>query len=612
MEQREPHSIAQLIQNRAAQTPDGVVLQSLGASKRQLTYRQLNEQMNSVVDSLNRMGVGRNDRVAIVLPNGMELAATFLTIAAGASSAPLNPGYSRGEFDFYLSDLEARGLVLMKGGDSPAREVAMERQIPIIELSPLPRDQERCFELAGQAGTPRGDSGFAQPEDVALVLHTSGTTSRPKMVPLTQANLCASARHIQQTLELSAADRCLNVMPLFHIHGLIGVVLSSIVAGASVVCTPGFDAERFYEWMAESHPNWYSAVPTMHQSILTRVAANREIIEANLLRLVRSSSASLPPKVMAELEHAFSAPVIEAYGMTEATHQMASNPLPPRMRKPGSVGLPAGPEIAIMDQGGELLAAGQTGEIVIRGANVTPGYCNNPEANQKAFSNGWFRTGDEGYFDQDGYLFLTGRLKEMINRGGEKIAPREVDELFMEHPAVAQAVTFSLPHRTLGEDMATAVVLKSGVTASPKELREYAIARLAAHKVPSQVVVLDQIPKGPTGKLQRIGLSEKLAVHLKPPFVAPGNAVESALSNLWKEVLHIDTVGIQDNFFANGGDSLLAVQLIARIRSVFQVELPLGSIFREPTIAEQALLVEKMLLEELDALSEEDARRMSQ
>jgi acyl carrier protein len=263
-----------------------------------------------------------------------------------------------------------------------------------------------------------------------------------------------------------------------------------------------------------------------------------------------------------------------------------------------------------MDNTGNLLTAGQTGEIVIRGSNVTRGYSNNPESNQKAFTDGWFRTGDEGYFDQDGYLFLTGRLKEMINRGGEKIAPREVDEVFMEHPAVAQAVTFSLLHPTLGEDLATAVVLKSGVSSTPKELREFAISRLAAHKVPSQVLILDQIPKGPTGKLQRIGLGDKLMPKLKPQYIAPSSAIEMALCNLWKEVLPVDPVGIQDNFFANGGDSLLAVQLIARVRSVFQIELPLGSIFREPTIAEQALLVERMLLEELDALSEEDARRM--
>ncbi len=604
-------SIAQLIEARAAQQPESVIFYGVGDQKRSLTYRQLQEQSQVVVQTLNRMGIGRGDRVAIVLPNGMELAVAFLTIASGATSAPLNPGYNRGEFDFYLSDLDAKALVLLAGVASPAREAAQARQIPVIELHPSSAPQERLFELTGEVNDATPETGFAQPVDVALVLHTSGTTSRPKMVPLTHENLCASARHIQQTLALGESDRCLNVMPLFHIHGLIGVVLSSIVAGASVVCTPGFDADRFFTWLAEAQPNWYSAVPTMHQSVLARASANQAIVAAHPLRLVRSSSASLPPKVMAELESVFNAPVIEAYGMTEASHQMACNPLPPRARKPGSVGVAAGPEIAIMDNAGNLLAAGQTGEIVIRGPNVTLGYANNPEANQKAFTAGWFRTGDEGYFDPDGYLFLTGRLKEMINRGGEKIAPREVDEVFLEHPAVAQAVTFAVLHPTLGEDLATAVVLKPGALAAPNALREFAIARLAAHKVPSQVIILDQIPKGPTGKLQRIGLGEKLSARLKPPYLAPSNPVETALCNLWKDVLHVEPVGIQDNFFANGGDSLLAVQLIARIRSVFQIELPLGSVFREPTIAEQARTIEKKLLEEIDQLSQEDIRRMS-
>ncbi len=609
MEQTQMHCIDQLIQDRAQLNPEAVVFWDIGSrGKRLFTYRQLNNQASYVLHSFNQMGIGRDDRVAIVLPNGVELAAAFLTVAVAATSAPLNPGYSRGEFDFYLSDLNARALILAAGADSPAREIAQDRHIPVIELSPLSDGQEHIFEWVGEAAGPARLTGFAQPSDAALVLHTSGTTSRPKMVPLTHANLCASARHIQQTLDLCETDRCLNVMPLFHIHGLIGVVLSSIVAGASVICTPGFDADRFFDWMQASQPTWYSAVPTMHQAVLTRTALHQAIMAANPLRLVRSSSASLPSRVMTELEDVFKAPVIEAYGMTEASHQMASNPLPPRLRKPGSVGLPAGPEIAIMDQAGNILAAGQTGEIVIRGPNVTQGYLNNPEANQKNFIAGWFRTGDEGYFDPEGYLFLTGRLKEMINRGGEKITPREVDEVFMDHPAVAQAVTFSLPHHTLGEDLATAVVLKAGVSATPKELREFAMARLAAHKVPSQVLILDQIPKGPTGKLQRIGLGEKLMPKLKPIYIAPASTVEIALGNLWKDVLHVDLVGIQDNFFASGGDSLLAMQLMARIRSVFQIELPFGCIFREPTIAEQALLVEKMLCDEIDRLSEEDAQ----
>jgi len=310
--------------------------------------------------------------------------------------------------------------------------------------------------MAGKSGAP----GFSLPEDIALVLHTSGTTSRPKIVPLTAANICASARHIGATLRLAPADRCLNIMPLFHIHGLMAAVLASLAAGASVVCTPGFNALKFFAWLDEVEPTWYTAVPTMHQAILARAGRNPEIIARARLRFIRSSSSSLPPSVLTALEATFGCPVIEAYGMTEAAHQMASNPLPPAARKPGSVGIAAGPRISIMDENGNLLTTGSIGEVVIRGDNVTRGYANNAEANAAAFSEGWFRTGDQGVIDPEGYLTLTGRLKELINRGGEKISPREVDEALMDHPAVLQAVTFALPHPMLGEDVGAAVVLR--------------------------------------------------------------------------------------------------------------------------------------------------------
>jgi acyl-CoA synthetase (AMP-forming)/AMP-acid ligase II len=347
---------------------------------------------------------------------------------------------------------------------------------------------------------------------VALVLHTSGTTSRPKIVPLTQRNVCASAVHVAESLSLTASDRCLNVMPLFHIHGLIAAVLASLAAGGTVVCAPGFNALKFFSWMDDARPSWYTAVPTMHQAILARADRNRDAIVRNPLRFLRSSSASLPPQVMKSLEETFGAPVIEAYGMTEAAHQMAANPLPPRARKPGSVGVAAGPEVAIMDEAGRILPAGEIGEVVIRGPNVTPGYQNNPSANAAAFTSGWFRTGDQGAFDDEGYLRLTGRLKEIINRGGEKISPREVDEVLLDHPAVAQAVTFGMPHEKLGEEVGCALVLKEGSKASEGEIREYASRRLADFKVPRRVLFLEEIPKGPTGKLQRIGLAEKLGL----------------------------------------------------------------------------------------------------
>jgi len=484
---------------------------AIGAPERpSLTHKSLRELAARTVESLNAMGIGRGDRVAIVLPNGPEMAAAFIAIACGATTAPLNPAYRAEEFDFYLSDLNAKALVILEGMESPARAVAAARNIPIVTLVREVGAGDFTLRADGMSGTP-AHGGFAHADDTALVLHTSGTTSRPKIVPLAHVNVTASAYHIGRTLSLVPEDVCLNIMPLFHIHGLIAATLSSIAAGASVVCTPGFNALKFFAWFEEANPTWYTAVPTMHQAILTRADRNMETIRRGRLRFIRSSSSSLPPQVMEALEKTFDVPVIEAYGMTEASHQMASNPLPPKSRFAGSVGIAAGPEVAIMDESGKLLAPGELGEVVIRGRNVTKGYEANPEANAKAFTNGWFRTGDQGIIDKDGYLRLTGRLKELINRGGEKISPLEIDTVIMDHPAVAQVVTFGVPHDKLGEDVAAAVVLREGVPCDERELRAFVGSRIADFKVPRRIVFLTEIPKGATGKLQRIGLHEKLA-----------------------------------------------------------------------------------------------------
>ncbi|MBW8268919.1 acyl--CoA ligase [Caldovatus aquaticus] len=476
-----------------------------------LTYAGLRDLAERTVAALNRLGVGRGDRVAIVLPNGPEMAAAFVAIACGATTAPLNPAYRDEEFEFYLSDLGARALVIAQGMESPARAVAKRLGVPVLDL--VPGAEAGSFALEGATGRGRAERpGMAEAEDVALVLHTSGTTARPKIVPLSHANVVASARHIRDTLALTPADACLNIMPLFHIHGLMAATLASLAAGGAVCCTPGFNALHFFRWLDAERPSWYTAVPTMHQAILARAPRNAEIIARARLRFLRSSSASLPAQVMRDLEAAFSAPVIESYGMTEAAHQMASNPLPPRPRKPGLVGLPAGPEIAIMDEAGNILPQGAVGEVVIRGPNVTRGYEANPEANAKAFTNGWFRTGDQGCFDAEGYLQLTGRLKELIKRGGEQVSPLEVDGVLCEHPAVAQALTFAIPHPMLGEEVGAAIVLREGMEATEREIRDFVAKHLADFKVPRKIVFLPEIPKGATGKLQRIGLAERLGI----------------------------------------------------------------------------------------------------
>jgi acyl-CoA synthetase (AMP-forming)/AMP-acid ligase II len=478
-----------------------------------LTHGALRALARRTVASLNTLGARRNDRVAIVLANGPEMAACFLSAACGVTTAPLNPAYRADEFEFYLSDLRARLLVVEHDSTSPAIEVAQRLGVRIVDLHPGQTAGDFTLRARdGQPCAPAERPDPAEPDDTAMVLHTSGTTSRPKIVPLSQRNLCASAGHIARTLAFTPADRGLNVMPLFHIHGLIAGVLAPVSAGSSVCCTPGFNALKFFAWMDEAAPTWYTAVPTMHQAILSRAPKNLDVIRRHRLRFIRSSSSSIPPQVIRELEEVFGAPLVESYGMTEATHQMASNPLPPAVRKPGTVGLPAGPEIAIMGEDGTLLPRGGVGEIVIRGPNVTAGYENNPKANAEAFVNGWFRTGDQGTMDAEGYLSLTGRLKEIINRGGEKISPREVDEVLMDHPAVSQVVCFAIPHAKLGEEVGAVVVLREGAQVTERELQAFVAQRLADFKVPAKVLFLDEIPKGATGKLQRIGLAARLGL----------------------------------------------------------------------------------------------------
>jgi len=592
-----------IIEHQSKTYPDEVCI--LGVDRSPITYSQLYRQVRKTAVFLNNMGISRNAKVAIVLPNGPEMATAFLSVASVATAAPLNPNYREAEYEFFISDLGAKVLITIKELNPAAVGIAKKNGIPVVELSPS-KENAGSFDLIGDYGVPVQENSTALPEDIALVLHTSGTTSRPKIVPLTHENLTISANNIRNSLELTNNDRCLNIMPLFHIHGLMAATLATITAGASLVCTPGFYAPQFFTWINEFSPSWFTAVPTMHQAILERSQKNVRVIQQNQLRFIRSSSASLPPEVMSDLERNFNCPVIEAYGMTEASHQMASNPLPPSPRKPGSVGPAAGPEIAIMEENGnEILGMNSVGEVAIQGGNVTPGYENNPEANSNAFTKGWFRTGDQGYLDSDGYLFLTGRLKEIINRGGEKISPREIDEILLSHPGVKQALCFAFPDNRLGEDIAAAVVL-SDISLTADLLRHYASTHLAHFKVPKQVIILDEIPKGPTGKLQRIGLAEKLGVSgqvnldSQGAFEAPTTPTEKALAELWCEILDVNKISVNERFLDLGGDSILAGRLINRIQHWFDIDIPFIVFFDASTIKEQAMIAEKLLLEKID------------
>jgi acyl-CoA synthetase (AMP-forming)/AMP-acid ligase II len=464
---------------------------------RTLTYAQLREQITTLAEALTRGGLQAGDPVAIVLPNGTEFLATFLAATwARTVAAPLNPAYKMDEFRFYLKDIGPR-TVIVPPGEHPAREAAGQLNLPVWEARLDAQGQVRLEGLANVGPWRRATS--PQPEDVALFLHTSGTTSRPKGVPLTHRNLMTSIRNIVATYALTTDDASLIVMPLFHVHGLLGATLSTLHSGGTAVIPSRFSAGAFWQYAVDHHATWYSAVPTIHQILLGRADEDRGPRQA--LRFIRSCSSALAPAVFSQLEERFGAPVLEAYGMTEAAHQMASNPQPPGVRKSGTVGQGTGVEIVILNEDGCVLPTGRQGEVSIRGRNVMNGYWNNPEANAQAFTNGYFRTGDQGFLDPAGYLTLTGRIKELINRGGEKISPLEVDAVLLEHPAVAEAVSFAVPDAKYGEEVHGAVVLKRAATV--EELLAFCRGRLADFKVPKRLHLAKALPRTATGKIQR-------------------------------------------------------------------------------------------------------------
>jgi amino acid adenylation domain-containing protein len=587
-------AIPQILIHQAEHAPDAIAI--LAPGRHPLTYGRLRRQISDVGKTLHSIGVSRNDRVVLVLPDGPEMAVAFLAVAASATSAPLNPTYSADEFAKYLTDLRAKALIVQAGVPSSARTVAQRMGLCVIELAPMLEAEAGLFTLSGDVHNTRIRHEFAVPEDVALVLHTSGTTTRPKTVPLTHINICTAADSWRIALALTESDRCLDVLPLFHVYGLIGTLLASLTTGGSVVCPSGFSGPTFFASMAEFYPTWYAAVPALHQEILMHAGQYGDIIARCPLRFIRSGAAPLPLQVLTELEEIFNAPVLKGYGLTETSGRITSDPLPPQPRKPDSVGVAVGVEVAVMDEEEMLLPAGEIGEIIVRGPNVLEGYDHDLAATRDSFTNGWFRTGDQGFLDADGYLFITGRLKESINRGGETISPQEVDEVFMEHPAVAQAVTFAVPHGRRGEDVATAVVLRQAAVATEQELRRFISTRLAAFKVPSQVLIVAAIPVGATGKLRRRDLAEQLGLvapshersALHTAYTAPHAPIEEALTGIWARVLDLERVGIYDNFFQSGGDSLLATQLLSRIRDLTGVEVSFRTFFETPTIADVA------------------------
>jgi acyl-CoA synthetase (AMP-forming)/AMP-acid ligase II len=586
-----------LLEHQAKSIPDAPAI--LAPGRAPLSFGRLYQHIEDVERRLRAMGIGRHDRISVALPNGPEAATATLAVAASATCAPINPAYRTDEVAKHFADMQPRALIVQAGLDTPARRAALDRGVRVIELATAADAEAGLFTLGGELGQVRSAEPAA-PSDITLLILTSGTTSRPKIVPETHAKVCASACAHGTALALTQRDRCLNIMPLFHGHGLIATLIASLSSGASVVCTPGLDVNRFFAWLTEFEATWYTGVPAMHQAILGHTRHNRDRLSDSRLRFVRSSSAALPPRIFAELEHGFDTSIIEWYGMSEvAAAPIACNPLRPRLRKPGSVGLPVNLDVGIMDEAGTLLPRGQNGQVVVRGATVMAGYDDNPTATTAAFAGEWLKTGDLGHFDDDGYLFLTGRIREMINRGGEKIAPQEIDEVLLDHPAVAEAVTFAIPHSTLGEDVAAVVVLRPDAAATPKDIRQFASARIADFKVPSLVHIVSQIPKSQTGKVQRIGLADQLGLATDAAILrasgTPRTPAEKALAAIWAEVLQVEQVLVDDNFFVLGGDSLLATRVLIRLYETMQVEIEVSCIFEAPTVAEMAAHLETLI-----------------
>lgn len=581
--------IGDFLVHHARARPDSDAL--LAPGRPPLTYGGLARHASDVAHSLRDLGVRRGNRVAVMLPPGADAALAMISVASAAVCVPFNPDFTATELQRYFSDLRVSALVTLPDMPSAPRTTAHALGIPIIDG---PSRWPGNAATAGSTSGPDIGGEFASGTDDAFILLTSGSTSRPKMVPLTHAAVCLSAHNVAATLGLEPRDRLLNVLPLFHGHGLISGLVTALAAGSSVVCPAGFDAGAFFDWLKEFQPTWYTAVPAIHRAVLSAGQCEHGT-QRSSLRLIRSASSTLPPALLGALEAMFGVPVIDTFGMTEATTQIAANPLD--RRKPGSVGPAAGPEIAILDADGRAVPTGTRGELALRGPTITRGYDNDPAATAASFRDGWFRTGDLGYLDEDGYLFIVGRIKDIIDRGGQKVAPGEVELALLGHPDVAEAVVFSIPHRRLGADVAAAVVLRPAAEVGADQLRDFVRGRLAAFKVPGVIRIVPEIPKGPAGKIKRDTLADALSI-TSPTARATGNLraprsdLERQLADCWMELLGLDDIGIDESIFALGADSITVTQMLSRVRDRLGVCFSFKDFFDAQTVAALAARIE--------------------
>jgi amino acid adenylation domain-containing protein len=576
----------------------------LAPGRQAVSYGALVARTDEALQELRSLGVTRSDRVAVVMPNGPEAAVAIVAVANAAVCVPLNPTYTAAEWQRYFADLQITALLTRSDINSPCRGVAHTLGIPVIDMVSREGEGPAAFTLVGSAKRRAAPGDMVSSGGDAFILLTSGTTSRPNIVPLSHASICLSAHNVGAVLRLRSRDRLLNVLPFFHVHGLVSGLLTALAAGSSVVWTPGFDAAAFFDWVTEFRPTWYTAVPSIHRAVLSAARRRAGGAWGSSLRVIRSASSSLPRDVLGGLETTFGVPVVDTYGMTEGASQIAANPL--GRRKPGSVGRPAGPEIAIMDARGRRLPAGQRGEIALRGPTITRGYDGDPAATKAAFRNGWFYTGDLGYFDPEGYLFIVGRIKDIINRGGQKVAPAEVEEALLDHPDVVEAAAFPISHKRLGEEVGAAVVLRPDADCTPRSLREFARQRLARFKAPGLIRIVPEIPKTPVGKIRRAGLAAALSVGPATArdeggtLIPPRSQLERHLADTWADLLELDQISVDQDIFALGADSLTVMQMLSRLRARFGADLSFQDLFDAPTVEALAARLESAKTEPAD------------
>jgi acyl-CoA synthetase (AMP-forming)/AMP-acid ligase II len=587
-------TLAQQLALHARLRPSAVALLAPGFQA--ISHAQLLAIVQGAQQWLASRGIAPAARIAVLMPAGMELAICCVAIACGTVCIPLHTGLTEPELLALLSDASADVVVGLPGDPLPVR-LAQK-----LGLATLAFDMQQSLEGPSR-GPPDVDAPWPEAGDTAFVLFTSGTTGKPKRVPLSQRQIVRSAHHIAQHLELRPEDRALCVMPAYHSHGLIGGLLTPLAAGSSVVCPPVFDAAEFLRWVRDFRPTWYTASPTIHHAVVEQLTRDRAAVPAHSFRLIRSASSALPAELLRRMEEVWGVPVIQSYGMTETATQLASNPLPPGVRKADSVGRPVGAELRVIDDEGHALTAGQTGAVIARGPAVFAGYEDAPETNAEAFLDGWFLTGDLGWFDEDGYLFLTGRSKELINRGGEKISPFEVEQALLRLPGVARAVAYPVDHPTLGEDVHAAVVPAPDSAVAGQVLRSRLFGAIADFKVPACIHVIDQIPAGPGGKVQRRSLHHQIAGLVAPaPAAAPLTPLEARIARMFAQTLGRPMAAVDANFLALGGDSLSAVRLTHSVNETWGLDLSASAVLAAPTVTAFAAAVQAAI-DEADALS---------